>query len=60
MTETVKTLSCEKTWKFSLIQGEMEVASVEGDYQSCLREINHYAMMYAPDGPITIKEKRLS
>lgn len=44
-------------WVFDLWQDGSVVASVQADYVTGLREINHYAMMYASEGPIKITER---
>ena len=44
-------------FKFELWQGGIRVAAVESTRRhEAEREINHYAMMYAADGPWEIKE----
>lgn len=41
---------------FKLIQNGITVAEVSGaDRDECLREIMHYAMMYAQDGPCSVR-----
>lgn len=43
-------------YEFELWQDGMMVAEVAGDdLNSCRREIMHYAMMYAQDGPCQIR-----
>lgn len=45
-------------WKAELWQDGMIVAKVEGSTEAAVdREIQHYAMMYAQDGPVEIKFK---
>lgn len=46
--------------RFSLWQDGIEVASVDApDLASAQREIMHYAMMYAQDGPCEIRGKNI-
>lgn len=43
--------------EFELWQAGIMVAAVaSADRERALREINHYAGVYAPDGPVEIKE----
>jgi hypothetical protein len=42
-------------YRYSLMQDGITVAAVESsDKEQAEKEINHYAMMYAPDGPVKI------
>jgi hypothetical protein len=42
-------------WRAELWQGEMMVANVCGETDNDVKnEINHYAMIYEPDGPVSI------
>lgn len=44
-----------KQYGYKLIQGGIVVAQVEASTdEEANREINHYAMMYAQDGPVKI------
>lgn len=43
--------------RLELYQGGQMVAAVDAPKSDALREIRHYAMMYAQDGPCTIKVK---
>jgi hypothetical protein len=50
-----------KRYQFQLWQSGIEVASVDApDLASAQREIMHYAMMYAQDGPCEIRGKNMS
>jgi len=42
--------------RYRLIQDGQVVASTEGEH--ALREIKHYALVYAQDGPVTIQKRR--
>lgn len=39
---------------------DLMVAEVSGPRAEALREIQHYALVYAQDGPVTIREVSLS
>jgi len=41
--------------KYELWQDGVMVASVEGEPEDARREILHYAMVYAQDGPVDIR-----
>lgn len=44
---------------YRLIQGGVIVARVEGrDGERAKREIDHYAFVYAQDGPCAVQERR--
>lgn len=44
-----------KRYKYDLIQDGMVVASVEAtSKEEAEKEIQHYALMYSQDGPVTI------
>lgn len=48
-----------KCFEYVLLQNGEVVASVCAPTKTeALKEINHYAMMYGQDGPVTIKEKK--
>ncbi len=45
-----------KDYSFEIIQGGIAVASGSGpDLETVRREANHYAIMYAQDGPVEVK-----
>ena len=47
-----------KVYRFDLIQNGIVVASVESASKAgAAREIGHYAVMYAQDGPVEIVER---
>ena len=46
-----------REYTFELIQGGIKVAIVTAARrEDAQREIGHYALMYAPDGPMEIRE----
>jgi len=49
-------------YEYEVWQGDvLQAGGRENDYASAKSEANHYAMMYAPDGPVEVRiyEKRL-
>lgn len=40
---------------FSVVQDGIIVASGDGPYEQAVAEANHYAMVYAQDGPVEVK-----
>jgi len=48
-----------KQYEAELWQDGIMVAAVSApDEETMRREISHYAMMYAQDGPVTVKEAK--
>mgnify|MGYP000447632108 CR=1 FL=1 len=47
----------EPSEEYRLIQDGVEVASVYGPSGDARREIVHYAMVYAQDGPVQIEKR---
>lgn len=49
-------MSAQRTYSFELVQGGIVVASVDAPtLDEARREIMHYAMVYAQDGPCSIR-----
>ena len=62
LTAETSTARGEVEYEYEVWQGDaLQAGGREANYASAQSEANHYAMMYAPDGPVEVRiyEKRL-